>query len=315
MKLLITGAAGFLGSHLTEKLLELGHQIIGLDDLSTGNLKNLADVLSDSNFEFIEHDIREKIELKINGIFNLASPASPVQYQKDPVRTITTNVVGSANLLELARKNSARILQASTSEIYGDPLTHPQKENYWGNVNSIGPRACYDEGKRAAETLFSDYHRQHDTDIRIARIFNTYGPRLAMNDGRVVSNFIVSALNNTNLSIYGSGYQTRSLCYVDDLVDGLIKLFESPQYTGPINLGRPEEINMMELANLIIDLTKSKSKIDHQQLPVDDPTKRKPDISKAQEELNWNPQIDAPDGLLRTIEYFKSILKVGDKND
>lgn len=309
MKILVTGGAGFLGSHLCEKLLSNGHEVVALDNLVTGSKSNIAHLLSNSKFEFIRHDVTFPVYLEVEGIFNLACPASPKKYQSDPVQTLKTSVHGAINLLGLAKRTKAKILQASTSEIYGDPKVSPQIETYWGNVNPIGIRSCYDEGKRAAETLFSDYHRQYNLDIRIARIFNTYGPKMSEDDGRVVSNFIVQALNNHPITIYGDGNQTRSFCYVDDLISGLIKLFDQPGVNTPINLGNPVAINMKDLANEIISYTKSDSKIVFKDLPQDDPIDRLPDISNARKTLNWEPLIDREVGLNKTIEYFKNILR------
>jgi len=309
MKILVTGGAGFLGSHLCEKLLSNGHEVVALDNLVTGSKSNITHLLSNSKFEFIRHDVTFPVYLEVEGIFNLACPASPKKYQSDPVQTLKTSVHGAINLLGLAKRTKAKILQASTSEIYGDPKVSPQTETYWGNVNPIGIRSCYDEGKRAAETLFSDYHRQYNLDIRIARIFNTYGPKMSEDDGRVVSNFIVQALNNHPITIYGDGNQTRSFCYVDDLISGLIKLFDQPGVTTPINLGNPGAINMKDLANEIISYTKSDSKIVFKDLPQDDPIDRLPDISNARKILNWEPLIDREVGLNKTIEYFKNILR------
>ena len=309
MKILVTGGAGFLGSHLCEKLLSNGHEVVALDNLVTGSKSNIAHLLSNSKFEFIRHDVTFPVYLEVEGIFNLACPASPKKYQSDPVQTLKTSVHGAINLLGLAKRTKARILQASTSEIYGDPKVSPQTETYWGNVNPIGIRSCYDEGKRAAETLFSDYHRQYNVDIRIARIFNTYGPKMSEDDGRVVSNFIVQALNNHPITIYGDGNQTRSFCYVDDLISGLIKLFDQPGVTTPINLGNPVAINMKDLAKEIISYTKSDSKIVFKDLPQDDPIDRLPNIVNARKILNWEPLIDREVGLNKTIEYFKNILR------
>ena len=308
MKILVTGGAGFLGSYICESLLSLNHEVIALDNLYTGSKDNINHLLNFPKFEFIRHDITFPIFLEIDGIINMACPASPKSYQKDPVQTIKTNVHGAINLLGLAKRTKSRILQASTSEIYGDPKTKPQNEEYWGNVNPVGIRSCYDEGKRAAETLFSDYYRQHSVDIRIARIFNTFGPRMAVNDGRVVSNFIVQALKNEDITIYGDGNQTRSFCYLDDLISCLLKLFFSADYVGPINLGNPNPISMNKLASEIIELTNSKSRLNYYPLPSDDPVDREPDIGKAEKYLNWQPKIDRVVGLERTIEYFKKII-------
>jgi UDP-glucuronate decarboxylase len=308
MKILVTGGAGFLGSHLCEKLLANGHEVVALDNLVTGSKSNIAHLLSNSKFEFIRHDVTFPVYLEVEGIFNLACPASPKKYQSDPVQTLKTSVHGAINLLGLAKRTKAKILQASTSEIYGDPKVSPQTETYWGNVNPIGIRSCYDEGKRAAETLFSDYHRQYNLDIRIARIFNTYGPKMSEDDGRVVSNFIVQALKNQEITIYGDGSQTRSFCYVDDLIEGLLSLFFSNKYLGPINLGNPKPISMKDLAGEIIELTKSKSQIIYLPLPEDDPVERKPDINRAIQYLKWEPKIERLEGLSKTIEYFKQII-------
>jgi UDP-glucuronate decarboxylase len=310
MKLLVAGGAGFLGSNLCEELLKMGHDVIAVDNFITGSKKNIDHLQQFQNFLFVNHDIIEYRDFKVDGIFNLACPASPPLYQKDPVRTVKTNVIGSTNLLELARKTNSRILQASTSEIYGDPKVSPQTEEYWGNVNPVGLRSCYDEGKRTAETLFMDFHRQYETDIRIARIFNTYGPRMSIYDGRVVSNFIVQSLTNKDLTIYGDGGQIRSFCYVDDLIIGLIKLFFKENSHYPINIGNPDPITMEDLAVEVIKLTKSKSKISHMPLPSDDPINRIPDISKAIDQLNWKPSISRSEGLKKTIEYFSKELKI-----
>jgi UDP-glucuronate decarboxylase len=308
VKILLTGAAGFLGSNLTSHLLSLKHQVIGLDDLTTGSLKNLEEALQNSNFKFVEADVRNPIDFDVDLIMNFACPASPVHYQADPVRTIETNFLGMINVLHLARKNHAIVLQASTSEVYGDPEVTPQVESYWGNVNPIGLRSCYDEGKRAAETLCFDYKRQYGLDVRVIRIFNTYGPNMAVGDGRVVSNFIVQALQGDNITIYGDGSQTRSFCFVSDLVEGISKVVHAPNVTSPINLGNPQEFTMKELAETILRLTDSKSKIVFQSLPSDDPKQRNPNISRANTEINWNPTVDLESGLARTIEYFKKVL-------
>ena len=305
MKLLVTGGAGFLGSYLCENLLSLNHEVICIDNLSTGNLENIKHLTENKKFQFLHHDITTPVQIKIDGVFNLACPASPIQYQKNPVETFKTNVLGCLNMLELAKQNQARFLQASTSEIYGDPEVTPQSEEYWGNVNPIGLRSCYDEGKRAAETLIADYHRQFNLDIRIARIFNTYGPRMAVDDGRVVSNFIVQALRDKPLTVYGNGNQTRSFCYVTDLIEGLIKLFFSEDFHGPVNLGNPVPTSMNELANEVICLVESNSKISYLQLPSDDPKNRKPSIEKAKQFLSWEPKISRETGLLKTIKYFQ----------
>ena len=309
MRILVTGGAGFLGSHLCEKLLQSDHEVIALDNLVTGSKSNIEHLLTNPKFEFIRHDVTFPVYIEVEGIFNLACPASPKKYQTDPVQTLKTSVHGAINLLGLAKRTKARILQASTSEIYGDPKTSPQSENYWGNVNPIGIRSCYDEGKRAAETLFSDYHRQYGLDIRIARIFNTYGPKMAINDGRVVSNFIVQALNDDPITIYGDGNQTRSFCYVDDLITGMIKLFNEPEISTPVNLGNPVAINMINLAHEIINYTNSNSKIVFRDLPEDDPVDRMPDITNARKILNWEPLVDRKDGLNKTINYFRSIIR------
>ncbi len=302
--MLVTGCAGFLGSHLAERLLADGHEVIGLDNFFTGSKSNIAHLLDFQNFEIIRHDVTEAIQIEVDGIFNLACPASPIHYQKNPVQTLRTNVLGAVNMLDLAHKTKARVLQASTSEVYGDPSISPQPEEYWGNVNPIGVRACYDEGKRAAETLFFDYHRQYEVDIRVARIFNTYGPRMSRDDGRVVSNFIVQAIENKPVTLYGNGEQTRSFCFVDDLIEGLVKLFFSEGLHSPINLGNPQPITMLELANQIISMTKSRSKIAFEPLPSDDPKLREPDIDKARQLLSWEPKVSREEGLSRTIDYF-----------
>jgi UDP-glucuronate decarboxylase len=302
MKILVTGAAGFLGSHLSQRFLEAGHEVIGLDNYYTGSKRNLESLSSFKAFEMIRHDVTHPIFLEVDAIANLACPASPVHYQKHPTQTLKTSVIGVTNMLGLAKRLGIRILQASTSEVYGDPTVNPQTEDYWGNVNPIGIRACYDEGKRVAETLLFDYHRQYDIEIKVARIFNTYGPRMQIDDGRVVTNFIVQALRGNPLTVYGDGLQTRSFCFVDDLVRGLELLFDSPAtVTGPVNLGNPTEFTMLELAEQIIQLTNSNSKISFQDLPSDDPKQRKPDISKAREILGWNPSIELNDGLKKTI--------------
>lgn len=307
MKILVAGGAGFLGHHLVKKLLVQDHEVIVLDNLSTGRHSNLDIFLSHKNFKFYEHDVTEPIEIEVNEIYNLACPASPIQYQRNPVNTIRTSFLGSLNLLELARKSDAKILQASTSEIYGDPSVSVQKESYWGNVNPIGIRACYDEGKRASETLFFDYHRQFDVEIKVARIFNTYGPNMDPNDGRVVSNFIVQALKGAPLTIYGDGSQTRSFCYVDDLIEGFLRLMSTPRnFNGPMNLGNPIDFTMNELAEAVLKITKSKSIVEYQKLPEDDPRQRKPDISLAKDVIQWTPSIQLEEGLNRTIEYFRA---------
>jgi UDP-glucuronate decarboxylase len=305
MRIVVAGGAGFLGSHLVDRLMAEKHEVIVIDNLYTGNKRNIQKHLSDPLFEFIRHDITEPINIEADQIYNLACPASPVHYQKHPVETIKTSVLGSINLLDLARRNGATVLQASTSEVYGDPTVSPQSESYLGNVNPIGIRACYDEGKRASETLFFDYHRQYGVAIKVARIFNTYGPRMDLQDGRVVSNFIVQSLQHNDISIYGDGKQTRSFCYVDDLIDGLVRLMNSEKsITGPINLGNPNEFTMISLANLIIDMTKSPSILNYTSLPADDPKQRRPDISKAAELLGWKPKIELAEGLQKTINEF-----------
>ena len=305
MRIAVTGGAGFLGSHLCDSLLSMGHEIFCVDNLYTGSKQNIEHLLGNKKFDFIPHDVTFPLYLEVDGIFNMACPASPVHYQKNPVQTLKTSVHGAINLLGLAKRTGARILQASTSEIYGDPEISPQNEDYWGRVNPIGIRACYDEGKRAAETLFFDTHRQFGTDIRVARIFNTYGPRMAADDGRVVSNFIVQALKGEDITIFGSGNQTRSFCYVDDLIEGLLKLFFSDEIYVPVNLGNPEPITMNQLANEIIQLTGSNSKVIQKDLPSDDPTNREPDITRAKTLLSWEPTIERAEGLKKTIKYFK----------
>lgn len=305
-RILVTGGAGFVGSFLCERLLKSGHDVVCVDNLFTGNKRNIAHLLSNPYFEFIRHDVTFPLHIEVDEIYNMACPASPVHYQFDPVQTIKTNVHGAINMLGLAKRLKAKILQASTSEVYGDPAVHPQPEEYWGNVNPIGPRSCYDEGKRCAETLFFDYHRMHQLRIKVARIFNTYGPRMQMNDGRVVSNFVVQALRNKDITVYGDGEQTRSFCYIDDMVDGLIRLMESgDSITGPINLGNPGEFTIRELAEIVLNITGSSSKIVHRPLPMDDPKQRKPNISRAQELLNWRPTVKLREGLARTVAYFE----------
>ena len=309
MKIILTGAAGFLGSHISDRLIKEGHSVIGLDDLSTGSMANLEHLLDHPKFNFFEHDVREAILIKGDAILNFACPASPVHYQADPVRTIETNFLGIINMLHLARKLKIPLVQASTSEVYGDPTESPQKESYWGNVNPIGIRSCYDEGKRAAETLCFDYRRQYDVDTRVIRIFNTYGPRMAVGDGRVVSNFVVQALSGKDITIYGEGQQTRSFCFVSDLVDGIYRMLSSKEVIdAPINLGNPNEFSMMELAHTVLKLTGSKSKIVYKDLPLDDPRQRKPDITRAKEVLKWAPKIELEQGVSQTIDYFKSVL-------
>ena len=305
---LVTGGAGFIGSHLCEFLLDKGNEVLCLDNFFSGSKENIKHLLSNSNFELIRHDICEPISIEVDKIYNLACPASPFAYQHDPVKTVKTNVHGSINILDLARKNEAVVLQASTSEIYGDPIVHPQIEEYWGNVNPNGIRSCYDEGKRCAETLFFDYYRQYGVNIKVARIFNTYGPNMDINDGRVISNFINQALNNDDITIYGKGDQTRSFCYIDDLIKGLSYLMETDSsVTGPINLGNPEEVTIRELAERIIIMTKSSSHIVNKNIPENDPYRRKPDITKAKEKLGWNPIISLEEGLNKTIRYFNEL--------
>lgn len=306
--ILVTGGAGFIGSHLCEKLLEEKNHVICLDNFFTGSRKNIEHLLGNKEFELIRHDIIEPITLEVDQIYNLACPASPVHYQYNAIKTIKTNVIGVTNMLDLADKTKARILQASTSEVYGDPNVHPQPESYWGNVNPIGVRSCYDEGKRVAETLMMDFYRQHNLDIRIIRIFNTYGPRMAENDGRVVSNFIVQALKGEDITIYGDGSQTRSFCYVDDLVCGMVALMNTKDFMGPVNVGNDGEFTILELANIIIELANSSSKIVFKPLPSDDPYRRKPDLTLAKEKLNYEPKINIRDGLVKTIEYFEKSL-------
>jgi len=309
-RILVTGGAGFLGSHLCEKLLEEGHEVLCVDNFYTGRRTNIAHLLSSSMFEVLRHDICFPLYVEVDEIYNLACPASPVHYQFDPVQTTKTSVHGAINMLGLAKRVKAKILQASTSEVYGDPTVHPQDEGYWGNVNPVGRRSCYDEGKRCAETLFFDYYRQHNLRIKIARIFNTYGPRMYPNDGRVISNFIVQALKNEDISVYGDGSQTRSFCYVDDMIDGLIKLMDSDdEITGPINLGNTREFTILELANKVIQLLPSKSKIVYKPLPADDPKVRCPNTQKAKVLLNWQAETSLEVGLKKTIEYFEKILK------
>lgn len=307
--MLVAGGAGFLGSHLCELLLQSGHDVLCVDNFVTGRRENVEHLAGYSRFEVMRHDVTFPLHVEVDEIFNLACPASPEHYQSDPVQTVKTSVLGAINLLGLAKRMRCRILQASTSEVYGDPAVHPQHESYWGHVNPIGPRACYDEGKRCAETLFFDYRRQHNVDIKVARIFNTYGPRMQPNDGRVVSNFIVQALNGAPLTIYGEGKQTRSFCYVDDLIEGMTKLMDSPpELIGPLNLGNTGEFTVAELAKLVLELTNSKSEIIHLPLPQDDPRQRRPDISQAKQHLGWGPKTPLRDGLKRTIAYFEALL-------
>jgi UDP-glucuronate decarboxylase len=309
-RILVTGGAGFLGSHLCERLLRDGREVVCVDNFFTGTRRNVAHLLSDGNFEVLRHDITFPLYVETDEIYNLACPASPVHYQFDPVQTTKTSVHGAINMLGLAKRVRAKIFQASTSEVYGDPDVHPQREDYWGNVNTIGPRSCYDEGKRCAETLFFDYHRQHKLRIKVARIFNTYGPRMHLNDGRVVSNFIVQALRGEPITIYGDGTQTRSFCYVDDLIEAIVRFMDAPDdFAGPVNLGNPGEITVGELARRIVALTGSRSRIDSRPLPDDDPKRRRPDISLAKERLNWEPQVPLEEGLKRTIAYFEAALR------
>lgn len=308
-KIMVTGGAGFLGSHLCRRLVHEGHEVLAVDNFYTGTRKNVEDLISNPRFELMRHDVTFPLYVEVDEIYNLACPASPVHYQNDPVQTTKTSVHGAINMLGLAKRLKAKILQASTSEVYGDPTTHPQNEGYWGNVNPIGIRSCYDEGKRCAETLFFDYWRQYQIRIKVARIFNTYGPSMQVNDGRVVSNFIVQALNNKPVTIYGDGSQTRSFCYVDDLIDGLVRLMNSAdEVKGPVNLGNHNDISMIELANKVIELTSSKSEIIFKPLPEDDPKQRQPDISLANELLGWQTKVDLSDGLSLTIDYFQSII-------
>lgn len=310
MRILVTGGAGFLGSHLCDSLLDHGHEVISVDNFYTGSMRNLSHLRQNSNFESIRHDVTIPIYLEVDGIFNLACPASPIHYQNDPVQTLKTSVHGAINVLGLAKRTKARVLQASTSEIYGNPEIHPQKEEYWGRVNPIGIRACYDEGKRAAETLFFDYHRQHKLDIRVARIFNTYGPRMTLNDGRVITNFISQALQNVPITIYGDGQQTRSFCYVDDLIDGLMRLFFTENVYEPVNLGNPTPITMLQLAHEVIELTNSSSEIVFKDLPGDDPRDREPDISRARNLIDWYPKVTRKTGIERTIQDLKTQLSI-----
>ena len=308
-RILVTGGAGLLGSHLCERLLNEGNDVICVDNLFTGSKDNIRKLIGNPYFEFIRHDVTEPLYVEVDQIYNLACPASPPHYQYNPIKTAKTSVYGAMNMLGLAKRTHARILQASTSEVYGDPEVHPQPESYRGNVNPIGIRSCYDEGKRMAETLFFDYHRQHDVDIKVIRIFNTYGPKMNQNDGRVVSNFIVQALKGEDITIYGDGSQTRSFCYVDDMIEGMIRMMNSRDgFTGPVNLGNPGEFTMKQLADIVIELTHSSSKIVYMPLPSDDPTQRKPIIDLAQKELSWQPTIKLEDGLKKTIEYFKTVI-------
>ncbi|GFO63407.1 SDR family oxidoreductase [Geomonas paludis] len=308
MRILVTGGAGFIGSHLCERLLKEGHDVICLDNFFTGSKRNIAHMLDHSSFELIRHDVTEPILLEVDRIYNLACPASPIHYQYNPVKTTKTSVMGAINMLGIAKRVRARILQASTSEVYGDPQVHPQTEAYWGNVNTLGLRSCYDEGKRVAETLMMDYHRQNHVDVRIIRIFNTYGPKMAENDGRVVSNFILQALKGEDITVYGEGEQTRSFCFVSDLVEGMVRMMETPGFTGPVNLGNPAETTILEFAKKIIALTGSTSRIVYRPLPADDPKQRQPDITLAKQMLGWEPKVSVDDGLKQTIDYFRSVL-------
>ncbi|MEM7663893.1 MAG: UDP-glucuronic acid decarboxylase family protein [Pseudomonadota bacterium] len=315
-RILVTGGSGFIGSHLCDRLLERDYDVLCVDNFFTGAKANIAHLIGRPGFELMRHDVTFPLFVEVDQIYNLACPASPIHYQFDPVQTTKTSVHGAINMLGLAKRTKARILQASTSEVYGDPSMHPQTEDYWGNVNPIGPRSCYDEGKRCAETLFFDYYRQHDVSIKVARIFNTYGPRMHPNDGRVVSNFIVQALRGDDITLYGDGQQTRSFCYVDDLVDGLIRLMESPQnITGPINLGNPTEFTIRDLAQTVLDLTGSRSQLIQKPLPQDDPRQRQPDVSLAEEVLNWTPTISLKTGLQKTISYFEELLRKNNRID
>lgn len=309
-RILITGGAGFIGSHLCETLLNQGHEVLCVDNFFTGSRRNVAHLLDNKNFEILRHDITFPLYVEVDTIYNLACPASPVHYQFNPAQTTKTSVMGAINMLGLAKRLRIPILQASTSEVYGDPTVHPQPETYWGNVNPIGPRACYDEGKRCAETLFFDYRRQHGLDIKVIRIFNTYGPRMHPDDGRVVSNFIVQALKNEDITVYGNGMQTRSFCYIDDLVDGMVRMMNTEKgFTGPVNLGNPREFTILELAEMVIAMTGSRSRIVFKPLPEDDPKQRKPVIDLAEEKLGWTPKVQLEDGLKRTIEYFGRVLQ------
>jgi UDP-glucuronate decarboxylase len=308
MRILVTGGAGFLGSHMSDLLIAKGHEVLALDNLYTGSESNIIHLVDHKKFQFVRHDITTPLDYECDLIMNFACPASPIHYQRDPVQTIKTNIHGAINVLELANRLNVPIFQASTSEVYGDPNVHPQPESYWGNVNPIGPRACYDEGKRAAETLFFDYYRQHNVKIKVARIFNTYGPRMAIDDGRVVSNFIVAALRSRDLTIYGDGSQSRSLCYVDDLLQGIYNFVYECDYIGPLNLGTTFEVSMEYLANIIIKLTNSNSKIIKLPLPENDPKQRRPDLTLAEMKIGWRPQISIEDGLIKTIEYFRKVV-------
>ena len=309
MKILITGGAGFIGSHLSERLLNDGHDVLCADNYFTGSKSNILHLMDNHQFELMRHDVTFPLYVEVDQIYNLACPASPIHYQYDPVQTTKTSVHGAINMLGLAKRVKARIFQASTSEVYGDPTQHPQTESYWGNVNTIGPRSCYDEGKRCAETLFFDYFRQHNLDIKVARIFNTYGPRMRPDDGRVISNFIVQALTGKNITIYGKGNQTRSFCYVDDLIEGFVRLMETEKgFNGPMNLGNPGEYSILEIAEIVVELVDSKSGIIFEALPEDDPKQRQPDISMAKSKLNWEPKTELKDGLNKTIQYFETLL-------
>ncbi len=305
MRVLVTGGAGFIGSHLCERLLSLGHEVLCLDNFLTGRRQNIVHLLTHRNFELIRHDVTEPILLEADRIFHLACPASPVHYQQNPVKTVKTNVMGTIHMLGLAKRVKARLLHASTSEIYGDPRVHPQREDYWGHVNPIGPRSCYDEGKRVAETLCFDYHRQNGVDVRVVRIFNTYGPRMARDDGRVVSNFIVQALEGRPITLYGSGQQTRSFCYIDDLLDGLLRMMDQNEHHGPVNLGNPEEFTIAQLAEQVLRITGSQSAVIQEPLPEDDPVRRQPDIGRARAWLGWEPTVPLRVGLLRTVDWFR----------
>jgi UDP-glucuronate decarboxylase len=308
LRTLVTGGAGFLGSHLCERLLRDGHEVICLDNFYSGKRVNVSHLLGNSRFELVRHDIVEPVLLEVDRIFHLACPASPVHYQYNPVKTIKTSVLGTINMLGMAKRVKARILLTSTSEVYGDPEQHPQKESYWGNVNPIGIRSCYDEGKRVAECLMMDYHRQNNVDIKIVRLFNTYGPRMAINDGRVVSNFCVAALKGVDIPIYGDGKQTRSFAYVDDTIDGIVRMMETREFSGPVNIGNPDEFTVLELARLTLELTQSSSKLMHNPAPPDDPVRRRPDISLAREKLQWEPKVPLREGLSKTIDYFREEL-------
>jgi UDP-glucuronate decarboxylase len=313
-RILVTGGAGFLGSHLVERLLNDGNEVICLDNLFTGIKQNIDHLQANSRFEFIRHDVTNPLHYEVDEIYNLACPASPIHYQHDPVQTIKTSVLGAINILDLAKRLNVRVFQASTSEVYGDPAVHPQPEEYWGNVNPIGPRSCYDEGKRCAETLFFDYHRQYGLNIRVARIFNTYGPRMHPNDGRVISNFIIQALRGEDITIYGDGSQTRSFCYVDDMIEGFLRFMalSGKDIPGPINLGNPREFNIRQLGEMVIEMTGSSSKLEFRALPTDDPKQRQPNISQARKVLEWQPETEVESGMRKTIEYFDKLLSVGD---